>query len=278
VTSTGQKWLYGCGISCGLIVILSVLIVGGCFLYLKNATEDFEGLETRMETVNEQYGEISDFRPPADGTLAPERLEAFLAARAMMAPNREELGRTIETLSEGDDDESQTWRDNLFKVKSGLGLIPQFIGFFGDFSEALLASEMGQGEYYYIYTVSYYSWLGFSPGDGPPFKLTDKGATFNPSNSEADIHEQREEQMRRFLNQQLLPMLEGQLVLLDSGEPVWRDRLATEIAALKDDALRLPWQDGLPEQLELALDPFRDRFVDSYDALSNSIEILFQHR
>ena len=284
MSSTGQKWLYGCGISCGVIVLLSVLIVGGCFLLIGRATESFEGIETSMEAVTEQYGEIGDYSPPADGTLSTERVEAFLAVRSMMTPYREELGHSMTVLVDGAKQvEGASWKDKLRMVRSGVGLIPQLISYFSGFSDALLASGMGQGEYYYIYAVTYYSWLGFSPGDGPPFKLTDDNATFNNTNAGADIREARDEQLRRYLNRQLVPMLTAQLDQLDTAvagtiNPAWRDLLAEEVAALEHDSLRLPWQDGLPEQLEVALEPFHDRLVDSYDEMCNSVEILFQER
>jgi hypothetical protein len=285
MSSTGQKWLYGCGISCGVIVLLSVLILGGCFLFLKNATESFEGIETSMDAVTEQYGEIGDYVPPADGVLSDERLEAFLSVRSMMASSREDLGGSITVLADGAGQlEEGSWKDKLLMLRSGMSMIPQLINYFGDFSEALLASGMGQGEYYYIYAVTYYSWLGFSPGDGPPFKLSDDdNVTISSTNDTEDIRQGRDEQLRRYLNRTLLPMLDGQLNQLDAApaetvDPAWRELLAEEVAALDHDSLRLPWQDGLPEQLEVVLEPFHDRLVDSYDEMCNSVEILFQNR
>ena len=62
--------------------------------------------------------------------------------------------------------------------------------------EALLEVGMGPGEYMYVYSVAYYSWLGKSPADGPSFTLVgDDGDNQGRQvgQDEFDVREERRE-------------------------------------------------------------------------------------
>jgi hypothetical protein len=140
------------------------------------------------------------------------------------------------------------------------------------------------GEYYYIYVVSYYSWLGKSPGDGLEYNLRDddeqgRGVYWRSSRSE-DL-ENRLDDVLRQLNRQVLPMLENQFTKLTGIDvsPIrdpWRDALGAEIEAMEADRTRLPWKDGLPDALEASLRPYRGRLETSYSKVLNTLELTIQ--
>jgi hypothetical protein len=287
---TTRGWLMGCGIGCGVLILIVVgLVVASGFIF-RDAIQDFEQADQSMETVAERYGTISDFRPDADGAIRPERIEAFLAARDTVATERQEMDRSLTALSaasaEDDADEGRTGRlpglptGVIGTTRAGVWLLHQLADFLRQRNEALLESEIGLGEYYYIYTLTYYGWLENSPGDGPSFKLVgDRGYVFEEieSLSEPAVREYRSEATRRSLNRLFLPVLRNQLDDLDAvedpGELVeWRGLLEAEILKMETDADRIPWEDGLPDVISASLEPFRERLEQSYSVMCNALE------
>jgi hypothetical protein len=55
----------------------------------------------------------------------------------------------------------------------------------------------------------------------------------------------------------------------------WREALSEEVAAMEDEDLRLPWEEGLPAVIEASLEPYRERLSESYSALCNPLETNF---
>ena len=55
----------------------------------------------------------------------------------------------------------------LTVMRTGAGAIPRLAEFERNRADALLEHRMGLGEYWYIYSLAYYSWLKKDPGDGP---------------------------------------------------------------------------------------------------------------
>lgn len=98
-TST-KKWLLGCGIGCGVVIVILVALGVGGFFFVKNIVEGFKDTEAIMSTLTEKYGRIKDYCPDPEGAIRAGRMEAFLEARDIMAPIREEIGGSLSILSE----------------------------------------------------------------------------------------------------------------------------------------------------------------------------------
>jgi hypothetical protein len=261
----------------------------GGYVLVKGLMERIEGIETVMETVRERHGDIGDFCPDPDGSVGPERLEAFLKVRELMAPARTEAESTLALLSDGTRESLPRvrggilgrlwgWAVGVRTAEAGAGLVPQLLQFVSRRGEALLEAEMGLGEYYYIYSVVYYAWLGKSPADGPAFPFMG-GDGDSGARDEFAAREQRRELVLRRLNRLLLPMLHQQLAALDAlpaarVSPEWRAELAAEIGAMEESPYRIPWREGLPARVESSLRPFRGRLSASYSAMCNPLEVL----
>ena len=284
---TTRGWLMGCGIGCGALVLIVVgLVVASGFIF-RDAIQNFEQADQSMETLAERFGPISEFRPDADGAIRPERIEAFLAARESVAAERQEMDRSLTALSA--DSETEGGRSGrlprlptgvIGKTRAGVWLMHQLADFLRQRNEALMESEIGLGEYYYIYTLAYYDWLGKSPVDGPSFKLVgERGYVFEEIENlpESAVREYRTDVTRRNLNRLFLPVLRNQLNDLDAAEDPgelepWRALLEAEILRLETDANRIPWEDGLPDVIAASLEPFRERLERSYGVMCNALE------
>lgn len=286
-SSNASKWLIGCGIGCGVVILLLVFAGVGGYFFVKNIVSGFEETEAIANDLTERYGKIKDFCPDPGGAIGPERVEAFLSVRNSMEPAKEKLENSINILSD-EERESQFKEEPspgvLTKIKTGFGIIPLIAEFYTKRNQALLDAEMGLGEYYFIYVVSYYCWLGKSPGDGLEYNLVDedeekRGVYWRRRRSEN--LEDRQDDVLKQLHRQILPMLKNQLAKLTRIDvsPIrdpWRETLAAEIEAMEADRFRLLWQDGLPDVLEASLKPFRGRLEVSYSKVLNALEMALE--
>jgi hypothetical protein len=274
MASTAGKWAIGCSIGCGVVILIVVALGYGSFKVVKRTVEEAEQISKVMDEVHERYGPVRSYCPPADGSIAGGRVEAFLEVRELMAETRAEMEQNLATLSRGEQGEADSPGDALAMFKAGAGILGRIMSFVGGHGEALLAADMGPGEYTYIYVVTYYCWLGNSPADGPPFQLTGDNVSYDGS-PEEQVRERRRKRTLRAANHNLRAMLGNQLTAARAGDnpdPEWVATLEAEIDAMAADPERLPWADGLPQQLEASLEPFREQLEASYSALCNPLE------
>ena len=287
-SSTTKKWLVGCGIGCAVIILILIVLGVGGYVFFKNLIGDFQEQEELMATLTERYGETRDFYPEPDGSIDPNRIEAFLSVRDTFAPFREKLEISMLELQDraGQSEVEVKKPKNIFEmVKLGFGLVPQIAEFLKFRNQALLDAEMGMGEYTYIYAITYFSWLEKLPEDGPDFEVTgeeDRGVRLREGDIE-QMREERRDSMLRRLHRTLLPMLQNQhekLVARGSSDiqSEWRDLLKAEIQALEDDRFRLSWEDGLPDVIKMSLEPYRDRLERSYNVMTNPFELTIEQR
>lgn len=285
--STATKWLIGCGIGCGVAIIIAIILGVSGFFFIRNIVEGFKESETLMDAITERYGHVEEYCPEPDGDIKAERLEAFLAVRSAMAPAAQELENSMNILSY--DRQEEEYQDEpapgrLTKLRTGFRMVPQIAEFYKSRNQALLEEEMGLGEYYFIYIVSYFSWLDKSPADGPPFQIVgdeDQGRSIVYRKRRKETLEDRLDYMLKRIRRQILPMLQNQYAKLTEGDvsgtkDSWRKELASEIDAMESDRFRLPWKDKLPDVIKHSLEPFRTRLEASYRAQLNPFEIVLE--
>lgn len=286
MAGTGKKWAIGCGIGCGAFLLIIGLLVGGGIFAGKRIQERAETMESSFEAVKVEFGASTDFTPPAGGFVGPDRMEAFFAAREAMAPLRADLDRTLITL-DGD-------ANFLEKARAGFKLIPELMDFIEDRNHALTEAGMGLGEYQYVYTLLAYALCEKDLADGPKFTLVSNedendgdGWNFNTGDEdEEDVRERRIRDLRRMINDFQVRVMENQLKAVD-GEFVdgssmdlggldresWRSQLEAELGSLREERLKLMWEDGLPDHLAASLEPYRTRFEESYDPMTSVLEM-----
>jgi len=284
MASGTRKWLVGCGIGCGFL-ILAAGGIGTCsYVGIQKIKDRGERLDAGFDALYAEYGRPADFVPPADGVVPAGRLEAFLAVRETMAASRDELADVLVEL----DAATEGVGGVIKKINAGFSVLPRMFDFIEERNGALADEGMGVGEYLYIYSLAYYSWLDRSPADGPSFTVSDDddedededGVTFRWKGSghhddPEDVRARRERQIRRYLNRIQGRMVANQLDAarargLDAG---WLAQLEAEHAALDESSGRLVWEEGLPEAVAAALEPFRGRLEASYSPIMNVVEV-----
>lgn len=296
MSGTTRKWLVGCGIGCGLFV-LALGAAGTCgYFAVRGIVDNAENLDDGFAALVERFGAPQDFVPPPDGCVPAERVEAFLAVRDEMAPVRQEVAGQFRVL----DGEGP---GRMFaKIKAAAGVVPSVLGFIGERNRALLAAGMGAGEYQHIYCLAYFGLLGKDPADGPGFALVDeeedrdqeeagdvhrgRGRNFHwsaelGSDDEVDVRERRGREVRRRINEVQRTVLANQAAAWRDGGLVgqgrapdeWESQLQAEVRAMRDEALRLPWEEGLPGRIAECLEPYRDRLEAAYEPLTAILDV-----
>ena len=282
-TSSKKKWFIGCGIGCGAVIIIVVLLILSGVIFVKNIVKGFEDSEAILDTLKERYGEVEEYCPEPDGAIRQARIEVFLKVRELMRPIRNELESAFNLFKEKNKSEDLEKEKPdvgvIDKIRTGFGMVPQIAEFLKIRNQSLLDAGMGLGEYYYIYIYAYYLWLNKPMQDGFPFQIRGGNSGFNmqDSNNEDSQEIRRMIQIRR-LQRLILPLLRNQYEKLqargaESRLEEWRGILEGEIKALESERYRMPWQDGLPAVIESSLKPFRQRLEEGYSRLLNSLEI-----
>jgi hypothetical protein len=282
MSSAGSKWKLGCGIGCGVILLLVIVVVMSAIFFARHTGRQFEtAIETR-ETLEQRFGRTQAFTPAPDGSIAPARLEVFLAVRDSLQAVRANLAETFAVLQDVEKSGSKTPGSVIRAVKMGLGLAGTVAEFYQTRNQALLDRGMSLGEYTYIYVLAYYVWLGRSPGDGPEdinIEWEENGEGFQVRMGEQERVRVREQHLsQRRICQDLQAMLKNQLAALPESESseqaqIWRRELTAEITRMQESPTRLPWQDGLPAAMAASLVPYREALEAAYSPATNLFEL-----
>ncbi|MBU2503211.1 hypothetical protein KJ682_17925 [bacterium] len=166
----GRKIMIGCGIGCAAALVLTIIVtVGGGLLLMRPFNRAIED----QEVLADRYGD-RDAYAPGPQTMTPERLDRFLAVRAPLQDlciGFEEIGEAFTAMEEIDKSGEAPSSGLILKsVGDVMGAAFGIAGKLGEYTEArnaaLVEQDMGLGEYVWIYTLAYYSYLGREPGTG----------------------------------------------------------------------------------------------------------------
>ena len=268
MSSTAQKWLLGCGIGCGVVILLVAMVIGGGVWFARGLKGRFDTAASRGTELATRFGEPEDWTPPADGAVPAARVESFLAVRDSLREAHARFAETFDAFRRvNDKQQPRRFGDVMRAVRGGMSIAPLLGEFYGRRNSALNSVGMGMGEYTYIYALGYYGCLGKSPDAGP------KSLHYDDHERDND----RGRDIRPRLNRQLLAQLRNQLGAVGAaptaGAAAWRDTLTAEIARLEGDGRRLPWAAGLPPAIAAAFAPYRERLEATWSDASNVFEL-----
>ena len=273
MSNTTTKVLAGCAVGCLLIVLALGGLAWMGYRWARTAAEVVEAAERAEDRLEAEYGLVRDFTPPAGGRIAADRIEAFLAVRELMAPQRTSLNESVEALAPAAGRSGAV--GGLRAARAGISMAPRLLEFAKVRNEALLEVGMGPGEYTWIYWLAYYAWLGHPVGDS---LLNDIMEERIESDGSMQMHidgmdtEHMEWQLRRDL-EAMLRNLEVEIAA-DPERAELMELVVSELAAIDADSGRMPWEEGLPEAFVDGLEPYRARFEESYSPATNPFELL----
>jgi hypothetical protein len=272
--STPQKWLVGCGIGCAAMIVIVVALITGAVVFVRGKFAPLQTASESLKKVAEAYGAAEAFGPPTDGAISPDRMKIFLSVREAL---KGEQARIDAALANFDLDRLNQRQHTFGSVLRILNDMSNLIAPFGEYvdhrNRVLLDKRMGLGEYAYIYSIAYHSWLHHPLEEGPLIltqgRSQDRDRVFrdNPGLSPEGVHRQYRRLMLRWLENQL-DSIQG------VEQTKWRTILKAEIDRIDSNPGRIAWEDTLPLPIQKSLEPFRNRLTDTYHRSTNFIELL----
>ena len=234
-----------------MIAVMAVLMMG-----------PFNRAVDARHAIEKRFGTQEAYVPPASGVPSADRIEAFLEVRRTFGEvcadlsNAEQQVQKLESFDDQDDVNTvDALKQALSTTKSMMGVGPVIGRFYEVRDQSVLDAGMGLGEFTYIFVVAYRDRLL-----DPPHA----NQLFGPS------------PINRRVRQALLTMLESQLAILKSegGTETEVAALNAEIAAMKADKGRIPWQDETPPAITEALVPFRAELDELYCPAMAPLELM----
>lgn len=270
----GSAWLKGCGIGCGVLVLLAIAVVVLGTVWIRGSVKEFDSAIETREALEARFGQVGEYVPWPDGSVPPDRMEAFLAVRDATAPSRARFDEFFSMIPDTEEEQRELdsgsaldkLRFGLKMGRSGAGLAGNISEFFQARNRALAEMEMGLGEYTYIFVTAYYGWLGHDPGHQPGQ---------DPDGSRASRTGRWEHPRVR---RDYLEQLRNQLDSVSAETSDRASTLAAEIESMESDPRRLPWAEGLPEPVRTSLEPYRERLEASYSPDTNAFELAISEK
>jgi len=273
-TSTFQKWLLGCGIGCAVVVVLVVGLVTSTIVYIRGKFQPLQAASESRKEIVAAYGAPDAFVPPSSGAITPERMEVFLSVRDSLKDTQARLDAALASF----DLERLNQRQPSFgAVLRTLNDLSNLIAPVGEYvnqrNRVLMDKHTGLGEYAYIYSIAYYSWLGHRPDEGPPIlERIRQGDRVRFSGGGSNLSP---ESVRWQYRRVILRLLGNQLdSIKDSAQAKWRAMLKEEIDRVDRSPDRVAWQDNVPTPIEECLKPYRSRLEATYHRSANYFEFM----
>jgi len=257
----------GKGKGCLLITLIIAFVVVSGFYFLTAGIRDAKRIE---QTLIDRFGWAEDYSPPLDGSIDPQRIEAFIRVREAVQADCADYQAvlvSIQSLDKLETGESESASDaastGLRGLKSALGAGPKMVEFSTNRNQALIDEEMGLGEYLYIYLTAYGKQLARDP-------VSDFSNT-----EEAYLSERARREYRQILANQLLALEAGEL---ESSYSELVAELRKEIKALDDGSHTSPWPEGPVREARVSLSPYLDQLDKLYCPGIVKIELLQKNR
>lgn len=254
-----KKLLIGCGVTCLVIILLMVVAGVASYQWVKKQVPHMHEVEQARTALLERFGPRDAFVPDLDGALRPERVQLFLAVRESLLTTRAEIGGRLEGFvgKTGKHFEGRNFFQKIIEgmsmAKGGVGLFGQATEYIGTRAQRLMASEMGEGEYTYLFCLLSYCWLEWDPSK-----------EFDPdwfaSHDMKDAVDEFTTQHRRVFVKQLRNLRDKleEKTPRTSEEEKNLERVRQALQETRGDAF--PFQGAMPAPWVAVLDPFRQRF------------------
>ncbi len=222
------------------------------------------------QTLLDRHGEAASFIPAPDGSIAPERMEAFVRVREQVhafCPDFQKRIADLLRLEELEQDETipkaEVAREGVRGLKRLAGFAPVFIRFIETRNRALLAEEMGLGEYFYIYVLAYSERLR-QTRDTPYGEV-----------EQAFVGQRARAELTRMLEHQLAALASGDVAPPDAA---FVSELREQITRLSSADQDLPWEGELPPAIGTSIAPYAETLAPLYCPGIAKIELMQKNK
>lgn len=250
-----------------LIALVTVFVVASGFYFLTAGVRSAKRVE---QTLIDRFDWAENYTPAISGYIEPQRIEAFIRVRELVKPGCADYQAVLTSIGELeklDSDEekpaSEAASTGLQAMKSAFSAGPQMLKFSTTRNQALLAEDMGLGEYFYIYLTAYGEQLA-----------NEKNSDFSAT-EEAYISDRSRKEFTQILTNQLQALQASESKMSNPG---LEKELQMEISALKDGRHTSPWPDGPVGKARESLAPYQQQLAGLYCSGIVRIELLQKNR
>ena len=248
------------------LATLAFFLVAGIYFVVEQTRES-----KRLErTLIERYDWASNYTPPIDGSVPPQRVERFIRVREAVQPNCADYQSVLDDLIDLEATEADQETPPVKKISESIGgvinvfsVAPKFLEFLETRNRSLLAEEMGLGEYIYIYLAAY--------GE----QLANESVSSYSGMDEAYVSPRARDEFIQILGNQLVALepagQEG------SPEGLAAD-LRREIEALEDGSHTSPWPNGPTGRTRESLASYNEQLAELYCSGIVRIELQQKNR
>lgn len=280
-----SKVLTGCGIGCGAVVVILIILGVIGYNFISEKAEKIEEFETVINDLEDQYKDYDKFTPE-EQLLSEEKLIVFMDIRDSIKMLSSNFTKTLETISikigktTPDSKDNKSFLTLISMINTGFSAIPEIADYFTYRHKLLKKYQMNIGEYYYYFAMIYYVALKVDMGDGPNFPVpgNSNGSSFNysnenNSNSEEFVIELREKRTDRIsakVNNFMLKIFRN---YLESENPKYPKLINRQIELMQKDKYRLPFKDSTPGFISKFFENHKDRLKTTYVKMLNPLEL-----
>jgi hypothetical protein len=251
-----------------LITVAVVLVLGATVIFFAGAP--IRKAKQREQSLNDSFGWAETYTPAANGSIPPERVEAFLRIREAVIGHCSGFREILEEITEVDEIENdkeihagERASKSIRSLGRMLTLVQKYLAIVETRNEALLSEQMGLGEYIYIYLTAYSEQLAHE--------------------ADSRFYRMKEAYVSDRTLDEFVSILENQVEAAENLKPgaVSANDLSeirAEIKALGNGSQHSPWPDGPPAASKSSLAPYRDQLVDLYCPGIVKVELLQKNR
>lgn len=252
---------------CLLVVLAIGFVVSSAIYFLTAGIRDAKQIE---QTLIDRYDWAGNYTPIVDGSISPQRIEAFIRIREAVQADCADYQAALLSIIELDEleDNAEATPGNaastgLAGLKGAFSAGPKMVKFSTSRNQALLKEEMGIGEYLHIYLTTY--------GE----QLFMESVSDYSSMDEAFVSERALKEYTQILTNQLQALQTSEQ---QPAYPALITELQTEIEALKSGLHTSPWPNGPVGKARESLAPYLQHLDDLYCSGIVKIELLQKNR
>lgn len=250
-----------------VVGLIMVFVISSGIYFLTTGIRDAKRIE---QTLVDRFDWAEHYTPSIDGSIDPQRIEAFIRVREAVQPDCAEyqgvlisIGRLDELESDQEGSASDAASTSFESFKSIFSAGPKMVHFSTTRNQALLNEEMGIGEYLYIYLTSYGA------------QLANESTSSFSGMEEAYISDRARKEFTQILTNQLLALKSSDSI---PSDPDLERNLGLEIEALQDGSHTSPWPNGPVGKARESLAPYQQQLGGLYCSGIVRIELLQKNR
>lgn len=279
-----SKILTGCGIGCGTVVVVLIVIGIIGYNFFSDKFEKLGEFEELTTSLQEKYENYDQYYPATNSLVTESQMEIFLEIRDSIYLRRDEFTNAMKELSErihsNDTSENESFSGVLSIISTGLSTVPEISKFYMYRDRLLTKYNFEIGEYYFYYILSYYVSLKTDLADGPLFPIPGNthGNDFRfdgrqKHDNEEFINEVRESRADDISAKTNMFMSKIFTNIVEKSAFSNKKIIKEEIDKLREDRYRIPFDDSCPEFIKEFFDKYADKLQTNYVSYLNPLEL-----